>query len=125
MSNKKQKDKKERMLDAPLLSFEIEKHIKQLKNEPPWVSGDRNAITLLKTPRLRVVLVALRKGASLREHHAKGPITLFVLSGIIRFSVGEQKCKLESKDLVALDKAIPHDVEAMEDSAFLLTIVQP
>jgi hypothetical protein len=40
MSDKKQKDKKERMLDAPLLSFEIEGYIKQLKKEPPWLSGD-------------------------------------------------------------------------------------
>jgi quercetin dioxygenase-like cupin family protein len=70
-------------------------------------------------------LVTLRKGASLQEHHVKGPITLFVLSGTIRFIAGEQKCNLQSKDLVTLDKAIPHDVEALEDSAFLLTIVQP
>jgi len=125
MAAKERKDAKERPLDAPLLSSAIAEQLKQLQSEPQWLSGDRNAITLVKSTRLRIVLVALRKGAMMREHQVEGPITLFVLSGALQFTAGGEKCHLQRQGLMALEKTIPHDVEALEDSTFLLTIVQP
>lgn len=125
MSAKERKDPKERELDAPLLSFVTAEQIKQLQQEPQWLSGDRNSITLVKNPRLRLVLVALRQGAVAREHQVEGPITLFVLTGAVHFTAGGEKRHLQSQGLLTLEKAIPHEVEALEDSIFLLTIVQP
>lgn len=125
MSAKERKDPAERALDAPLLSFVLAAQIEQLQKEPQWLSGDRNSITLVKSPRLRLVLVALRKGAIMREHQVEGPITLFVLTGAIHFTAGGEKQHLQSQNLLTLEKAIPHEVEALEDSVFLLTIVQP
>jgi len=46
-----------------------------------WRAGDRNAITLTKEATLRVVLIAMKKGAKLREHQASGPITIQAASG--------------------------------------------
>jgi quercetin dioxygenase-like cupin family protein len=125
MSVKERKDPKERALNAPLLSFVLAEQIEQLQKESQWLSGDRNSITLIKNPRLRLVLVALRKGAIMREHQVEGPITLFVLTGAIHFTAGGEKQHLQRQNLLALEKAIPHDVEALEDSIFLLTIVLP
>ncbi|HED06314.1 MAG TPA: hypothetical protein ENI61_06495 [Ignavibacteria bacterium] len=116
---------REKPLKAPLLSFSIEKEIEELQKEPAWKKGDRNAVTLQKDPNLRVVLISLHKGVTLHEHKVEGPITLFVLSGKINFIAGEDKVSAKSNGLIVLDKAIPHDVEALEDTAFILTIIQP
>lgn len=116
---------KERALDAALLSFTIEERVKQLTQEKSWQSGDRNAVTLVKNPSVRVTLVALRKGATLREHHVEGPITVYVVDGSIDFIVGRDKCVLKRSGFLSLERTIPHDVKALEDSVLLLTIIQP
>ncbi len=115
----------ERTLKAPLLSFSIEKEIEKLQNETAWKDGDRNAVTLQKNSRLRVVLISLRNGAALREHKVEGPITLLMISGKISFIVGDDKINMGANELTVLEKAISHDVEALEDAVFVLTIIQP
>ncbi len=113
----------ERTLRAPLLSFSLNNEIEKLLVEPGWITGDRNAVTLQKNPKLRVVLISLRKGAALLEH--KVDITLLVLSGNISFIVGEEKVNAKTNGFIVLERAIPHDVKALEDSTFILTIIQP
>ncbi|MBL1213976.1 MAG: cupin domain-containing protein [Ignavibacteriae bacterium] len=115
----------ERQLRAPMLSFSINEEIEKLLKEPGWLNGDRNAVTLQKNPKLRVVLISLRKGASLLEHKVEGPITVLVLSGNINFIIGDDKVNAKANGMIVLEKTIPHDVEALEDSTFILTIIQP
>jgi quercetin dioxygenase-like cupin family protein len=114
---------KERKLDAPILALSIDEQVKRLKTEPEWVSGKVDGITLVKYPHLRVVLVALRKGTSMREHKVEGPMSLFVMSGEIHLVAGKDEYHLRRDGLFSLRKAILHDVRAMVDSVFLLTIV--
>jgi quercetin dioxygenase-like cupin family protein len=125
MHTYKRYDSEKRLLSGPLLFFALEEEIEQLKKDPEWRSRHSNAVTLLKTLPLSVVLVVLQKGATLREHHTDSPITVLVLSGKISFGASGQQRHVQRHALVTLDKGIPHDVEALEDSAFLLTIVQP
>jgi len=125
MAKSKRESLKDRALKAPLMNFSIDKEIEKLKKEPAWLNGDRNAVTLQKDSNLRVVLIMLHKGVTLHEHKVEGPITLFLLSGKINFIAGKEKVSAESNGFIVLDKAIPHDVEALEDSTFILTIVQP
>ena len=124
MSNTKRESLKGRVLKAQLLTFSIDKEIAQLKKETAWINGDRNAITLQKNSNLRVVLISLHKGITLHEHKVEGPITLFVLSGRMNFIVGDEKVIVGGNEFVVLEKAIPHDVEALEDTTFILTIIQ-
>lgn len=42
----------------------------------------------------------------------------------INFIVGEDKVYAESNGLIVFEKAIPHDVETLEDTTFILTIIQ-
>lgn len=112
-------------LQAPLLKLSIDEESDVLKNEPGWINGDRNAITLQKNSSLRVVLISMRKGTSLKEHKVEGPITLFVSSGKIIFTAGEDKIDAGKNELIILEKTIPHNVEALEDTDFILTIIQP
>ncbi len=66
----------------------------------------------------------MHKGTLLKEHKVEGPITVFVLSGKIIFSAGDDKINAAANELIVLEKTIPHNVEALEDAAFVLTIIQ-
>ena len=121
----KRYDSKKRMLSAPLLFFELEDEIRQLKEDPEWTARHRTAVTLVKEPELSVVLVSAQKGATMREHHTDSSFTLLVLSGSVRFGAGNDMRTVARHGFVALDKNVPHEVEALEESAFLLTIIEP
>lgn len=124
MNKAKRDSLKDRVLRAPLLSFSIIKEIARLKKEPKWTNGDSNAVTLQKNSNIRIVLISLRKGATLHEHKVEGPITLFLLSGKMNFIAGEEKIVAETNGLIVLEKTIPHDVEALEDTTFIITIIK-
>ncbi len=115
---------KERQIDSPLLALDIDREARSLKAEPEWIAGERNGKTLAKYPHMRVVLIALRKGTSLREHKVEGPMALYVVSGKVTISVKNAEYQLRNGGLFTLRKTIPHDVRASDDSTILLTIMQ-
>jgi quercetin dioxygenase-like cupin family protein len=73
------------------MSFATEQEIAKLKASDQWHRERRAALTLLKTPALTIVLLALHAGAVLKEHHAEGSITIMVLEGAIRFKVFDEE----------------------------------
>jgi quercetin dioxygenase-like cupin family protein len=103
------------------LAFDLAAEVERLKAEPTWSSG-HSARTLIKYDDLRVVLIALAAGQRVPEHTAEGRISVHVLAGHIEFRASERTFDLRAGGLVALDRAVPHDVTAREESAFLLTI---
>ena len=114
----------DRELAGPAVTFKINDEIDMLTREPEWLSGDRNAVTVVKTPNLGVVLTAVKKGAKLCGHEVDGPITIQVLSGAVRFGLGVEAKTLRDGTVIALDRAIPHVIEALENSALILTSVR-
>ena len=112
----------ERPLDAPLLTFDIPSLMTQIKSEDTWKKGSRNGMTLLKGQGLRVVLVAVRAGTTIPSHRADGPLSLQVVEGTIKFSAASQEVTLGEGQVLTLQAGIPHSVEAIEESAFLLTL---
>ena len=113
-----------RELAGPAVTFKINDEIDMLTREPEWLFGDRNAVTVVKTPNLGVVLTAVKKGAKLCGHEVDGPITIQVLSGAVRFGLGVEAKTLRDGTVIVLDRAIPHVIEALENSALILTIVR-
>ena len=110
---------------VPMRHVRIEEQLDRLKREPAWQSGSRNAITLTKEPSLQVVLTVLRKGTKLHEHRVSGLLTLHVLAGAMMFRTREGALRVRPGEIVVLESALEHEVEALEESAFLLTLVQP
>ncbi len=106
------------------VEFDFPAEIEKLKKEPAWQRG-RNAKTIAKYPDLRVVLTIVRAGTRLREHHAGGRISVQTLAGHIRMHALDRTFDLGAGQALVLDRAVPHDVEAVQDSAFLLTIAWP
>jgi len=108
-------------LTAPLLTLDLNSEIQQLRSEERWQSG-HTAKTLAKYPDLRIVLIVMKRGGRLEKHHTEGRISVQTLDGRIRFSTAERSVELAAGQMLTLEHDIPHDVEAIVDSAFLLTI---
>ena len=112
-------------LAGPMFTFCLPSEIKQLTEEEPARRTGRNAKTLVKNKDLRIVLVVLKKGVRMQQHHAAGPISIQTIAGRIRLCLPDQDVELPSGHLLALESYRPHDVEALRDSAFLVSISWP
>jgi quercetin dioxygenase-like cupin family protein len=104
------------------VTVDVKAEIARLKSEPAWASGDRHGTSLVKGDGINVALMLVKKGAKLQEHHTKAPITVHVLEGRINFIAGAKPHPLTAGMLLALDRAISHSIEALEDSALILTV---
>ncbi len=111
-------------LAATLLMLDLNREVEQLRSEGRWQSG-HTAKTLAKYPDLRVVLIVIKAGGHLEKHHAEGRISVHALDGRIRFNTAERSVELTAGQMLTLERSIPHDVEGIVDSAFLLTIAWP
>jgi quercetin dioxygenase-like cupin family protein len=109
-------------MDAPLLTFDLPALLAQLKREETWANAPRTGLTLLKGQRLRVVLVALHAGATIPSHQTDSPISVQVIEGALTFRTEAQTLTLHPGHLLTLQAGIPHAVEAVEESVFLLTL---
>ena len=70
---------------------------------------------------LRQTVMALTAGSTHGEHGIGGEATVQVWSGRIRLVAGGDRWEGRDGDLIVVPGA-PHTVEALEDSAFLLTV---
>ena len=113
-------------LSGPLLQFDLIGELDQLHQDESWQqAAGRGSKTLVKHPDLRIVLIAMKAKTRMHEHTAAARISVHTLSGHIRLHLPEQVVELPVGHLLALDECVPHDVEAAEDSAFLLTLSWP
>lgn len=114
-----------RGLRAPMLRLDLMTTLGELQNEEPWRTRGHNARTLAKYPDLRIVLVAMTAGSRLHEHRTAARFTIQVLVGRVRLRVEGQTVELRFGDLLSVDRGLAHDVEALDESAFLLTLTSP
>ena len=110
--------------EGPSLTFDLAEQIRQLRQEHYWQSG-RNSKTIVKYPDFRIVLTAIQAKTTIHEHHSAGRISVQTVEGHIRMHADGKEFDLPAGRLLVLDRAMPHDVVAIEDSAFLLTVAWP
>jgi quercetin dioxygenase-like cupin family protein len=109
----------------PYLHINLHAEVDALRQGQEWSTG-RNAKTLIKYDDFRVVLTALAAGTRIAEHRTEGRISVQGVAGLVRLHVQGQAFDLAPGMLLALDRGVTHDVEAVDqDSAFLLTIAWP
>ena len=114
-----------RPLAAPVLMFNFSEEADKLRKEGPWLQHGSNAVTLVKYDDFRIVFMLMQAGTRLQEHHASARISVHTMSGHVRLQLEEQTVDLPAGHLLALERDVPHDVEAVEESTVLLTIAWP
>src|ERR1019366_3131942 len=109
---------------ADLAHFDLALEMAEFEHHKPWTKGI-HARTLFKKKDFRVVLICMEAAARIDEHHADGTSSVQVLKGAIRYKTLGHIYDLPSGSLLTLGASIKHDVEAVVESGFLLTISWP
>lgn len=114
-------------LAAEVIRRNLGDELEKLKQAPSWQrESGRSSETLVKYDEFRIVLVRMKAASYMSHHKAEGPISIHVIQGKIRVHLPEDHMEnLKPGDLLTLERCLEHDVEALEDSAFLLTIAWP
>jgi len=113
-------------LASPLMRFNLPEELRQLRSEQSWQRGTgRSSKTLAKYPDFHIVLVLMKANTRMNKHHVDARISIHVLEGKLRVRLPDQVIEIPTGELIALDYAIPHGIEALEESAFLITISWP
>ena len=108
-------------LSRPVIEVDLNRHLADIRAGDAYRDADHAAETLVKEPGLRLVLIALKDGGRMREHRAHTSITVQVVEGMVRFEVDNRTIELIPGAVLAVDSDLPHNLEAIGDSAVLLT----
>ncbi len=119
-------------LSSPVIQKNLWYEIERLKLAPSWqLATGRSSETLAKYPDFVLVLVLMKAGTLIGQHEIligpheiKGRISVYVIQGHIELHLQEgQVIHLGAGELLTLDQALAYDVRALEECAFLLTVV--
>jgi quercetin dioxygenase-like cupin family protein len=103
-------------------TFDLAAAVDEMRREDAYLRMGHTARTLVREPDLRIVLIVMKAGARIAEHRANETASVHSLSGHIRLRLPDETVELPSRSLLILGKGQHHDVEAIEESAFLLTL---
>jgi quercetin dioxygenase-like cupin family protein len=110
-------------LAEPLLQIDLDRELQQLRREDSWQrETGRSSKTLAKYPDFRIVVILMKSGTRMRQHKAEGRISIQQLKGQVCIHLADRKVTMSAGHLLVLDCGVLHDVEALEESALLLTI---
>src|SRR5215813_2846306 len=111
-------------LDEPM-TFLIPEEIAKIRADQPSANQGKRSHVLAKNEHVRIVLAVLSGGEALQEHETEGQITISMVQGAIRFNALGKRETLAVGGLLTLQPGIRHSVEALEDSAFVITLCAP
>ena len=95
---------------------------RELRSEDAYKLDGHTARTFVREPAMRVVLIAMRAGAKIAEHHAQETASIHALTGHIRLRLPQRTVDLPAGHVLVLPPQLPHDVEAVDDATFLITL---
>jgi len=103
-------------------SFALVQEIDGLRNGPQYRDSGHAARTLFKCPALRIVLIVLRRDAELKQHKTNQPVSIQTLMGRIGVTLPDGSIVQDIGALIVIEPGVAHDVRALTDSAFLLSM---
>ena len=113
-------------LGDSLLQVLIPAEVRTLWQQDTWdMESGRSARTLVKYPDLRIVLVSMKAGARIKRHKTNARFALLTLAGHLRLHLPDASVEVPRGELLAVDRNVAHDVEAIRQSTFLLIIAWP
>lgn len=104
--------------------FTLEQEAEDLVHSPQWQTGIARKV-LVQYPDFQITLRRMKAGAYIPNHHNPGRICVQTVTGRIRMRADGKIFDLPKGAILVLDRVVTHDVEAPEESAFLLTVASP
>lgn len=111
-----------RPLAGPMLTFDLQEQLAQLRREESYQRSGRAGRTLAKSGRMRLVMVAMAPENVIGTHQADSPITVHVLQGHIRYRASGSDHELRAGQVLFFGPGDAHDIRAVQESALLLTL---
>ena len=105
-----------------LIEVDLATELEALRASDSYQAADHAAKTIAKQPGVRVVLIALKAGGHMLEHHADWAITVQGVHGHAEFKVADRAVVLTPGCLLTVAAGMPHHVTGIDESAVLLTI---
>ena len=113
-------------LGSSLLQVLIPNEVQSMWKEEAWqTEAGRTARTLVKYPDLRIVLVSMKAGTRFKPHKTSARFAILTLAGHLRLHLPNATVEVPRGELLALDRGVSHDVEAIRQSTFLLILARP
>lgn len=106
------------------VQFDIWEELGELRRSPEWQGGIARK-ALVECPGLQITLRAMKANTRIPRHHNPGRVCVQVVQGHIRMRLEDELFDLPQGKTLVLDPGVTHDVEALEESAFLLIVALP
>lgn len=94
----------------------------EMRREDAYQREGHTARTLVREDDMRIVLVVMRAGTRIAEHRANDTASIHALSGHVRLRLPDNTVDLPAGRVLVLERGLRHDVEAVAESAFLLSL---
>ncbi len=114
----------ERVIDAAHVMTDLNRYCVQIMEEEAWQKNDRNAITLFKSDKVTITLVALHVDAAINFNHAEDTdiVTVQCIAGELKVNAGAEGQSLLQGHLFVQHENFNTAV-AVNDTILLLTII--
>ena len=98
-------------------------HIADVRAGAAVEPGRLGHSTVLASPGVRVIVLTFEAGFTLKKHSAPKILLMQALDGCLRVSADGQITDLVPGALLRLDANLEHEVEALEESRLMLTLI--
>jgi quercetin dioxygenase-like cupin family protein len=109
-------------ISGKALAFDVKAIEGDLLQQARTGKAGRAAKTLVKEGPLRITLVALREGVSLKKHQVSGAVSIQAVRGRIALNAAGSQLNLRPGQLAALDANVRHGATAGTDCSILITV---
>ena len=111
-----------RFAPAPA-AFDLASEAAALRASPGWAQHGRAAKTLLRTPDVRVLLLALRANTVIPEHATNHAVLVQVIAGRVQLATPTSGAtELVAPAMLFMPANVAHDLVAYDDSIVLVTL---
>ncbi|HLN56122.1 MAG TPA: hypothetical protein VK207_09020 [Bacteroidales bacterium] len=104
-------------------AYDIPSIIEDLKQEQSWLEGELSSVILLNSPSVKVLLTILHGGTEVISYQANDSITFQIIEGSLILHIKEESVVLEKGELMTLTDNVKYSFDAVEETAFLMTLV--
>jgi quercetin dioxygenase-like cupin family protein len=107
---------------SSLHTFDLPNLIEKMKHSNNWANGEPNTMILLKSPKKKIVLIALHEDTEIKSFQSNDSITFQIIEGKLKFHTRKESLTLDKGILLTLHENIKYSLITKEETVLLLTI---